>query len=189
MHIKLAEKMLAACLKNEFDFYQKHIEPLLNENKDTVIPEKIQKEFEELQDETEFCEDELASYPEIFEAMTCWMIEISGEGIKESIPDLSKIDVNEFIDQYGNLAHEVIQTLRKEDIQISNLAGTKNSWNIGILCTDTESKRLCAFLHEKFKSAIELRLMIIYKKFWNHRFSNLYDWDSLQEWLKTNTID
>jgi len=193
MDIKLAEQMLAACLKDEYDFYNKHIDPLVKEaqkeNKEAVIPQNIQEEFEQLKDDTSLCEDELASYPEIFDAMQCWVIEISGEGIRESLPDLSKIDVDDFIDQYGNLAHEVLRTIREEGFKVSDMAGMQDGWNIGIPCSESEAKRLCTFLHEKFKTAIELDLMIIYKRFWSHRFPNLYNWETLQEWLQTNTLD
>lgn len=197
-----AEIMLAKVLKKEYDYYQKRIEPLViaaNTNThdfvdeyDVIeIPENIQQEYDALHDDVNMCGDELASYPQFFDIMKCWMIDVCGEGRKEIPKNFleTDIDIDEFLDQYGNLAHSVTNFVKKSGFVITDRGGGSTGWHFGVPCTDTEANKLCSLLHQQFSGAIELDLIAVYKRFWGHRLPNLYNWDSLLEWLETHELE
>lgn len=197
MNIKDAEIILAKEMKKEYDFYQEHIEPIIiaasknEENISIEIPDNIQHKYDMIRDDVNLCGDELASYPELFDVMQCWMIDVCGEGFKEIPEDFleKEIDIEDFLDQYGNLAHSISDFVKLSGFTITDRGGGTTGWHIGVPCNDSDANKLCSLLHNNFAGAIELDLIAVYKRFWGHRLPNLYNWDSLLEWLETNELE
>lgn len=187
MDIKDAEKKLARCLKDEYDFFEKYIKP--HNNKD-IISEDILDKYEELQSETDYCGDEIASYPTFTNIMYCWMVEINGVGYKKKLPiDLTNIDIDKLFDEYDNLAHSINLFIKNNNFDIYSRMFVNDGWQIGIMCTTEEANKICSLLHDQFSAAIEMDLLIISKRFTNHRLQNLYDLKSLQLWLTENDLE
>jgi hypothetical protein len=186
MDLQEAEKLLAQCLKDEYDFYEKYIKPCLNK----TISENVLDKYHELQTETDYCGDEIASYPEFVNIMFCWIIEINGVGYKRTLPnDLTDIDIDKLFDEYNNLAHSVNEFIKINNYNVCSKIFVNDGWQIGIMCTTEDANKICSHIHHQFVAAINMSLLIISKRFTNHRLQNLYDLASLQLWLKDNELD
>jgi len=152
-----------------------------------------------------------ASMPELSPIMISWMVDIVGKDscnvenlaakfpIPEDVPaDKTQVSISgyspndekihgaitEQLKTEGGVLQMVITTLERNNFVISDSGGGCCGWHVGVACNDAEAARLCAIVHQRFKKAISVGAIAVFKKFWEHRFPDLYNDDDALQFLR-----
>lgn len=168
---------MAILMKEEFDFHSKYIDGKEIKQNESI---DILKKFEYLKSSTREFGNILAANPNFFGIMESWKVYISGkEGVnKNSMEEaLQKNDVETLLEKCGNLVIGLKDYINEKGLQICDFGAGEGGWDIGIRCTEDASKNLCRDLYRRYIRAIEMRLLIISRRFAGHCLPGLYNWE------------
>lgn len=166
---------MAILMNNEIDFYHKNIKGK-NPNE---IHEKVIREYEYLTGSTREFGNILAANPNFFGVMESWKVFLLGkEGVnKNSVEDAHKNDdVETLLEKCGNLAIGILDYIKGKELLICDISAGEDGWDIAIRCTDDASKNLCRDIYSKYIRAIEMRLLMVSRRFSGHCLPGLYNW-------------
>ena len=114
---------------------------------------------------------QLATYPEAYKHMYCWMIDVSVKSDndidEESLQLLNEERREDFVDKHANFAKTVREFLHNEFGQYLRDVGSGcGSVDLGYHCGEETANNICSLLHNNFQEAIRLGLLKISRKFW-----------------------
>ncbi|MDO8640087.1 MAG: hypothetical protein Q7R33_00920 [Nitrosarchaeum sp.] len=200
MDVKTAERKLATCMKLEMDFHNEHMqaanyEAMSNSGSVIELSKTLRDQYDQLRRNTERCGEELATYPELFDVMECWMVDVKGS-CRTQINDINQVfssdnlvdEIKSLVDQTGNLTHSITQFVEQHGFVITDRGCGCDSWHIGVPCNDSNARRLCSLLHLTYSKAIELNLIKVVKHFWGFKLPGLKNWNDLEKWLENNSL-
>ncbi len=114
----------------------------------------------------------------------CWMIDIHGPAavgqhkldelsarLREA--DSSELDVATFMDTLGTLSRRVRACIELEGIYLTDAGAGSDGWDLGAMCNDAQALRLCNELHERFAIEIAAGALVVSKRFWGWRFTDM----------------
>jgi hypothetical protein len=178
---------MAAAMKEEMDLYERVTGELSGQAGNVIQWSKEDSDAREaLRNKIKHLEAEIASYPEMFDILEPWMVDISGKGecsqerLERSLYDGMK----EFVDQFGNLASEVQSFVTAAGFNITDRAGGCGGWDLGVPCTEMDSRRLCTLLHGRFAKAIKLKLFKVSRTWWGWCVPGVRNWDDVREYYR-----
>lgn len=177
MDLQEATVTMALLLRKEADFIEQHPKTLSTED---------MKEFEWLKANTREFGNRLAANPHFFDVMESWVVTIIGtEGVNpDSIKNaLASDDVDDLVDRASTLAASIKRHLRNNGYMICDMGAGEDGWDIGIRCTEKQSRNLCVEMHQRYTQAIEMKLLAISRRFAGHILPGLYNWDDAKRVL------
>jgi hypothetical protein len=204
MDINEARRLMAIAMKKEMDHYRSVVEKLKLEQGDVindsdigaVFPSMSQEDADtrmQLQKDVNSLGARLASYPELFDELQPWMVDISGKGscsnerLEKTIMTIDAPDEDKFkafIDEFGNLASEIQAFIIDAGFEITDRGGGSCGWDLGIPCNEPDSRRLCTLLHSKYAKAIELGLITVYRKFWDWKVPEIRNFNGVEQYFE-----
>lgn len=188
MNLAKAQELMAAAIKAEMDLYERVSGEIGNQSfsaGNSIEWSKEDKEKREaIQRDTKHLEAEIASYPEMFDILEPWMVDISGKGecSQERLERSLYNGMEEFVNQFGNLASEIQSFITASGFKITDRAGGCGSWDLGVPCTEMDSRRLCTLLHGRFAKAIELKLLKVSRRWWGWCVPGVRNWDDVRSY-------
>lgn len=177
---------MALLMKKEATFYNEHLAEDVRPTDATKLQEYL-RQFEYLKANTREFSNRMAAHPQFFDVMESWIVCISGkEGVGlESLNMASKTgDIDDLLDRTGGLAQSVRNYLRDNNYMICEMGAGAGGWDVETRCTEKVSRVLCRDLITKFQPAINYGLLFVSKRFGEHRFPGLYNWDDALRLLK-----
>lgn len=172
MMINILKEKMRKLMKAEQDFYKQHIQS----KPDKEIPENIIDEHRMLQHKITHFGDECASYPELFDILEQWMVDVKGqkdcneEMIKEVCDTL---DFEKAISEIGDLPDMIQQFVKEHGFKITDRGFGCGGWHIGVPCNEINARRLCYLLHLNFPLQIRAGIIRVERHFWKWRFPDL----------------
>lgn len=173
---------MAILMNNEANFYDKYIK---NKSSD-IIHEKIIREYEYLQSTTREFGNILAANPNFFGIMESWKVYITGkEGANKNSVEKAyeENNVEILFEKCGNLAIGIKEYIKRKGLLICDISAGEDGWDIAVRCTEDASKNFCRDIYSKYIRAVEMRLLIISRRFAGHCLPGLYNWEDAKRIL------
>jgi hypothetical protein len=180
MDLQEATVTMAFLMKKEADFYEQHAIP------DQKLTREDLKEFEWLKANTREFGNRLAANPYFFDVMESWTVVIMGsEGVSlDSMQETMKSDdVDDLVDRASSLAASIKKHLRDNGYVICDMGAGEDGWDVGVRCTDKQSRNLCTELLQRYTQAIDLGLLAVSRRFAGHMLPGLLNWDDAKRIL------
>lgn len=169
---------VAKLMKIEKDFYENHLKARRpHTKKDVEELLKLEKQYEIYKAHTRKFTNIIAADPRFFDVMESWIVCVEGKdpvSKSEMLKHQKTADVESLINSACNIAPYVKSYIRSLGYFIYDMGAGEDGWDLNIRCTDKDSKELCRSLHQKFFKAISHNLLIISRKFGEHRLPGLY---------------
>lgn len=195
MTYKEAEAQMAALMKAEHEYHTQHIEPLTynqgDPNNPNKIPKEIQSGYIELTQKVKRFGERLATDPTFFDILVPWVVDVKGrsdageDAVKKVMEDL---DFNKFLEKQGALPADIKKFIIGHEFKLEGSGGSVNSWHIGVICNEPDSRRFCALIQHKYRMALEHKAIWLEKHFWGWRLPTLYNWGDVSEYYRKNTV-
>jgi len=188
MDLQEATVAMAALMRGEMDFYKEHLEGArVGDLQESKRYKTALREYEWLQSNTREFGNTLAANPSFFGIMESWKVVIKGTaGVgKESIENaLETDDIEDLISRCGSLPVNIIEHIKSKGLLLCDMSAGEDGWDISVRCTEKNSKLLCFDMHKKYFKTIELKLIVISRRFSGHCLPGLYTWDDAVNFLK-----
>ena len=180
MDLQEATLTMALLMKKESDFYEQHAQQEQSLSRENL------KELEWLKANTREFGNRLAANPYFFDVMESWVVTLIGtEGVnKDSMKDaMESADIDDLVDRASVLAASVKSYVRNSGYIVYDMGAGEDGWDLGIRCTDKQSKNLCIELHQRYTQAIEMNLLAISRRFAGHTLPGLHTWEDAKRIL------
>jgi hypothetical protein len=180
MDLQEATITMALLMKKEADFYAQHAA------QDKSLTREDLKQLEWLKANTREFGNRLAANPYFFDVMESWVVTILGtEGVNtDSVKEaLESADVDDLVDRASSLAASIKKHLRDNGYVICDMGAGEDGWDVGVRCTDKQSRTLCTELLQRYTQAIEMGLVAVSRRFAGHTLPGLHDWDDAKRIL------
>jgi len=129
----------------------------------------------------------LASMPAFFDIMESWLVTIIGrQGVsKETMEEAAATnDRDDMIERIGALATSVRDYLRSQGFILRDMGAGEDGWDMCVRCTENKSRTLCTDFHQRYMSAIQMKLISVSRRFGGHYLPGLYTWRDAQRLLR-----
>ena len=133
---------------------------------------KLHEQMREARNELKSYGDYLMSFPELFDTLKIWMVDVYGQANHEDNGE--QIIANYFngrsieaavTDQDG-LCDYVFQFIDSHGFDITDTGGGCGMWHMGAYCTEQESRNLLRLMHEHFKEFLEEEALVLKRIYW-----------------------
>jgi hypothetical protein len=176
MDLQEATITMALLMKKETDFYEQH----------TTMSREDLKQLEWLKANTREFGNRLAANPYFFDVMESWVVTILGtEGVNtDSMKEaLESADVDDLVDRASSLAASIKKHLRDNGYMICDMGAGEDGWDVGVRCTDKQSRNLCTELLQRYTQAIDMGLLAVSRRFAGHTLPGLHNCDDAKRIL------
>lgn len=184
MDLQEATLAMARFMKIEKEFYDRHLKARRPKDESELkIFEELSRQFEVYRSRTREFANILAADPNFFEIVESWIVVVQG---KESVSRKSMLyyrdsaDVEGLINQASNLASSVKSFIRSVGYFITDMGAGDDGWDLGVRCKHKDAKNLCSLLHRKYQEAIGLGLLVISRRFGEHKLPGLYNYEDAE---------
>lgn len=188
MDLQEATIAMASLMKGEAEFYREHLEHADPSTLEELERHKTAlKEYQWLQSNTREFGNVLAANPNFFDVMESWRIVIAGtEGVnKDSVNEaMDTDDVEDLVDRCGPLAVSIKAYIKDKGGMICDMSAGENGWDIAIRCSEKNSRLLCEDIYRKYIRALEMKLIMVSRRFAGHCLPGLYSWEDAERILK-----
>lgn len=181
---------MAQLLHKEERFYREYLEQYKDEEppdpQERAVYRGKMREFEWIRSNTREFGNRLAANPYFFDVMESWRVYIIGKegATKESMMEAIKTDdVDDLIDRSSTLANSIKNHLRSKGYMICDMGAATDGWDMAVRCSEKKSRDLCAELHRKYFTAIDMGLIYISRRFAGHTLPGLYNWEDAKKIL------
>lgn len=188
MDLQEATLALARFMKVEKDFYDQHLKARRPKNAEELkVLEELTRQFEIYRARTRQFANILAADSAFFDIVESWVVAVQG---KEAVSRKSMVqyqdnaDVEELISLASNLASSVKGFIRSAGYFIADMGVGDDGWDLGVRCTHKDAKELCNLLHRKYSKAINLNLLIVSRKFGEHKLPGLYNYEDAERIIR-----
>ena len=159
-------------------------DPLVSGNHD---PEEIPHgNYQQARRKYETFMTECAAVPALRAEMSPWMVDFSGtqsdvrhdpdlEG--DALTDAIRADVSTFARSVRMFIEE------KHDCTVTDSGSGAGGWDLGALCSDEQSARLCRAAQDEFAPYIAAGMLTVSLKFWGWRFTDVGNTREAKEFL------
>lgn len=195
MNLLDARRYVAPFMKAERDFWNESIKPIIGDAlgfSDGDIPADVKNAYGILRGDTKNAVAALAAIPDLFDVLESCFVNVSGKASfsQTQFNEMVKtMPVEDILTPRDNLADSVKEFIEALGFKISDRGTGLCEWDMGVVCTETDARRLCTEVHKKFEVAISQKLLLISKYPQDPpRVPGLINWGDLDEWLKENPL-
>tara|TARA_R110002049_G_scaffold177616_2_gene344812 strand:- start:441 stop:1031 length:591 start_codon:yes stop_codon:yes gene_type:complete len=148
-------------------------------------PELID-ELRQAESATTQFEKELMTYPELFDELKIWMVDVVGESsdtcnAKEIFNVFEETgDMHEAVAKHDNVCALVRSYLTEIGFIITDSGGGCGGWHLGVPCTEPESRKLIKLMRQDFAEFFEAGVLKMKRMFWGAKWENLYNLDDAE---------
>lgn len=161
-------------------FLEEHIEPLAREAEKAgkaqwEIPPDLRQQLAQHNSEIQTFGAQLNAIPEFQDVMPHWNVTITGlQSIEPDFidalgkaPDRGRA-MDEAFQRLGGMPNAISRCMAQVGFTQHSREVMRNGWRIGMRCTEGASRRICAILHRRFRSAIESGSISVERHFADH---------------------
>lgn len=147
-------------------------------------------EYKNAEAELNVFEQELRTYPEFFDELVMWMVDVIGYSdnkynAKEIFSLFEKLkNMPDAVANHDNIAALIKEYLTYNGFIITDFGGGAGEWHIGVPCTENESRKMIRLLRNDFREFFEENVLALSRWTYGPRWKNLLSWDDAEKFLK-----
>lgn len=148
-------------------------------------PELVE-ELRQAEVATKQFEKELMTYPELFDELKIWMVDVVGESndkcnAEDIFTAFKKTgDMHEAVANHDNICVLVRSYLTEKRFKITDSGGGCGGWHLGVPCTEPESRKMIRLMRRDFAEFFEAGVLKMKRMFWGAKWDNLYNWEDAE---------
>lgn len=160
------------------------------EQAETQQPE-LHAEYKKATANLDAFEQELKTYPEFFDELIIWMVDIIGQSDRA---DNGRDIFESFIKAYNmpdavakndNIAALVSEYLTQKGFEITDMGGGGGAWHIGVPCTESESRKMIGLMRNDFDEFFKEGVLVMKRWDWGARWKDLTSWQDAERFLRS----